>query len=308
MRAAAGRDRIFALVAWREGVVAVGARGLVMARANRGPWRRLAAAGDAGPAAGHNLYAAAVVGERLWVGSDGGRLWSTRDLERWEAVRLPADRAVFVLTRIPGGPLLAAGEFGLLFEQDAGGVWREVALDWKSLLAAAWAEFGEAVPHFYGACRAGDATFLTGEFGLLLRRDAAGWRKVHGGGIEPALFGCAVADGGRELLAVGQRGLIVRSDDGGATWQTVREATGADLYRLAHVAGGWVAAGDERRFRISADGRRWRCLRADPPVPIGWYVDLLPAGDGRLVAAGGPGVLTEVAAPALLAGKGVACD
>lgn len=308
VRAVGGRDRIFALAAWQGGALAVGARGLVMTHgAGAAEWERLALPDEGRPGAGDNLFAAAQTAGRLWLGGDGGTLWSSADLKRWRESRLPADGAVFVLMPRPGGGLLAAGEFGLLAEGDGSGSWRPVTLDWKALLAAAWAEFGEAVPHFYGGCRSRDAAFLTGEFGLLLRRDATGWRKVHGGGIEPALFGCAVGEDGRELVAVGQRGLIIRSDDGGQSWQTVREARGADLYRIIRVPGGWVAAGDERRFRVSPDGRQWRCLRADP-VPIGWYADLLPGSDGRLIAAGGPGVLTEVAAPALLAGKGVACD
>jgi photosystem II stability/assembly factor-like uncharacterized protein len=75
-------------------------------------------------------------------------------------------------------------------------------------------------------------------------------------GREPVL---AVASAGEHLVAVGLRGLIARSDDGGLTWRQVPSPVQSDLAAVCFVstASGWAAGHDGVILNTADGGATW---------------------------------------------------
>jgi len=285
------RARVFALVKHRQGALAVGARGFI---------RLLDGASElqlSPPVAGRtaNFYSGAEgASGRLWLGSDVGRLYvASADLQTWQQIDLQEDAAVFALAEYPDGKLFAIGQYGLLrVKQADSDPWQSVDLPWAEWLAPAWQEYGEAMPHLFGTCQAGDSLFVVGEFGIILEYDGQSWHKRHGGSIEPAFYACA-SQGGR-IVAVGQRGSLARSADSGRQWQDIKLGGPSIFQVIALPQGQWLAVGEQRRiWWTDAASGQWRCGHFDS-TSVGWFVDALLAADQRRVTVAGAGALLSI--------------
>ena len=142
--------------------------------------------------------------------SDGGRLWTERQLGAPPGARR-ADLNLFGLFAGPGGTLYAAAEKGyLLHTADMGASWSYLATGYRGSF---WT--GTALPD--GALLAG------GLRGALYRSADAGqhWTRIDTGSTASitALVRTGGASGASGVIAVGQDGLILRSDDGGASFR-----------------------------------------------------------------------------------------
>ena len=270
------RERVFALVSLQAGgVLAVGARGLMLLQDEAGgEWRRLAA-----PTGQPNLYSAVQDSSgRLWFGSDAGQLYiANSTLSEWQVSTLEQKDVIFALAQLPGGRMLAAGQYGLLSlyspERDN---WEEIAMPWKwgEWLKPAWAELGEAAPHLYGICNIGASTLVVGEFGLVVEFDGHIWHHRRGGTIEPALYGCAAGEGA-EVVAVGQTGIIEYSRDGGKLWQSASVSSPSSMYQAVWASDRWVAVGEEGKLWWAAQPQGpWACSRIGKSA-TGWFIDVL---------------------------------
>lgn len=103
-----------------------------------------------------------------------------------------------------------------------------------------------------------DEEFLIGghRYSVLSTKDGGrSWAAATS--VERDLFGIVGAD--NTIHAFGSSGLILRSDDRGLTWGTVRSRTRSDIYAMAFNRGGWgLAVGDEGAVLYSDDcGRNW---------------------------------------------------
>jgi photosystem II stability/assembly factor-like uncharacterized protein len=106
--------------------------------------------------------------------------------------------------------------------------------------------------------------------------------------LAPHALLIAVARAGTRLVAVGDRGVIVHSDDRGAIWTQARAVpsqallTGVCFFDAAHG----VAVGHDQVILLTADaGDTWRRTHYDPQAQ-GPLLDVWCGGGGRAIAVG----------------------
>lgn len=138
--------------------------------------------------------------------SDGGRAWTTRQLEA-PAGGKRADLNLFGLFAGPGDALYAPAEKGyVLHSADQGASWSYLASGYRG--------------SFWTGAALADGTLLAGGLrGALFRSSDAGqtWARIATGGTT-SITSIAARGGGAGILAVGQDGLELRSDDNGVTF------------------------------------------------------------------------------------------
>ncbi|TVQ88317.1 MAG: hypothetical protein EA397_17225 [Deltaproteobacteria bacterium] len=92
---------------------------------------------------------------------------------------------------------------------------------------------------------------------------------------------------GGTFIGVGRDGIILRSADGGASFQTVHEG-GPSLFDVAHRDGTWVAVGARGRVMLSGDdGETWSDLETGLDNRTLKALDLAPDGSVLLFGGGG---------------------
>jgi photosystem II stability/assembly factor-like uncharacterized protein len=109
-----------------------------------------------------------------------------------------------------------------------------------------------------GIAQAGTTLLAVGEFGFMARREAGSAWNILQSGSFPAVNWCAFSDP-MNGIAVGQWGLIMRTNDGGATWERVDNGLTGDSFYGAACAGTriWVV-GDLGVLLHSSDrGTTW---------------------------------------------------
>ena len=173
------------------------------------------------------------------------------------------------------------GAFGLMLRTADGGK------SWEPLMHAA---DNPKSLHLYAVRRIGGELFAVGEQGTALKWDREGGRFValtlpYAG----TLFG--VIGRGRVVVGHGLRGNVVRSGDGGATWQSVATGVGVGLTAgtvdergrivIVSPAGHVLASSD--------DGASFSPLKIERPTPA---AAVASAGPGVLALAGPRGVQT----------------
>lgn len=203
--------------------------------------------------------------------ADGGRSWQRQRDGRPDAADVPL-LDVWFQDEKKG---YAVGAFGLLLETNDGGA---------SWVSAQEASDNPKKMHLYAVRGIAGEVWMAGEQGLLLKLDRASGRFV----VVPlpyqgTLFG--VVGNERALLVHGLRGNVLRSTDGGASWQAIPtnvpvgitaasvDARGGLL--LASQAGHLLASGD--------DGASFQPIRLERPNPA---AAVLGAAPGRVLVAG----------------------
>ncbi|NML44109.1 glycosyl hydrolase [Ramlibacter sp. G-1-2-2] len=107
----------------------------------------------------------------------------------------------------------------------------------------------------------------------------------------------ALAQAGKRIVAVGQRGHVLLSDDGGKTWQQAEVPVSADLVAVHFPTPdqGWAVGHDGVILHSADGGRSWKKQRdgrpdsADVPLLDVWFED---AGKGIAVGAFGSALRT----------------
>lgn len=151
---------------------------------------------------------------------------------------------------------------------------------------------------FLAALVAGAALATVGASGA-----ASGWRDVLD---TPAAASPLAAKGlvnglaraGERVVAVGQRGHILWSDDAGQTWQQAQVPVSSDLVAVhfASASKGWAVGHDGVILHSADGGRSWQRQRdgrpdaADVPLLDVWFQD-----EARGYAVGAFGLLLETA-------------
>ena len=176
---------------------------------------------------------------------------------------------------------IVVGAFGLALRTGDGG--------------ATWAPLMHTIDnpkalHLYAVRRIGGELFIAGEQGLLVKLERDGGRFTaltlpYAG----TLFGLIGKD--RVVVAHGLRGNVVRSADGGQSWQSVPTGVGVGLTGSAFdERGRMVIVSQAGHVLVSRDdGASFVPMKLDRPVPAAAVVS---AGADALVIAGPRGVQT----------------
>lgn len=202
------------------------------------------------------------------VGEYGTILSSLDAGATWRAERVSCNGCLFgVIGR--GAALYASGDDGIRRRPRSGKAWKKI--DDTKDLCRMW--------------RVGDDLIAIGDHGVMLRIDADDIVTRLRTGTEDALFGFLALDASR-WLAVGHQGLVIVTEDAGASFQRVPVDVAHDLFAVVPAGPELViAVGHKGTVLASTSGRRWQVM----PAPKKG-VDLWGAwadGDGVLIAGAG---------------------
>ena len=184
-----------------------------------------------------------------------------------------------------GDKMLAVGALGLAIGSDDGGKsWARQETPTKlSLLSVAEAK-GRAL--------------AVGQGGTILRRDNGAWQKVDGG-TDSRLLAVGMGEDGLAIIA-GSFGTILRSEDGGATWESVKvdwaalltDAQEPHLYAVRMVSNAIYVTGEFGLVLKSADrGKTWKATETGEAS----LFDLSMDEQGQGLAVGQKGTILRTA-------------
>ncbi len=174
------------------------------------------------------------------------------------------------------------GAFGLILHTRDGGT------SWEPWMHAVDNPKGL---HLYSVRAVGADVYLTGEQGLVLKLDrAAGQFRKLEVPYQGTLFG--VTGNSRVVLAFGLRGTVVRSTDGGRSWQLVPASVTVGLTAGTVDASGRIVLVSQSGHVLlsSDDGASFKPARLERPQPAAAVAAL---GDNTVVVAGPRGVHTQ---------------
>lgn len=210
--------------------------------------------------------------------ADAGRSWTRQRDGRPDA----ADTPLLDVWFLDGSRGYAVGAFGLLLETSDGGA------TWQSAQASS---DNPKNLHLYSVRAIAGEVWLAGEQGTLLKLDRGSGRFTAVPlPYQGTLFG--VTGNERVVVVHGLRGNVLRSTDGGASWQAVPtglqvgitagsvDAQGRIL--LASQSGHLLASGD--------DGARFAPVPLERPFPAAAVLRVAP---DRVLVAGPRGVLAQ---------------
>jgi photosystem II stability/assembly factor-like uncharacterized protein len=193
-----------------------------------------------------------VGGDRLLRSTDGGGTWSP--------VRLPRGMRGYALTHVWGdeASIVVASNNGVFRSTDAGRTWSRV-----------WRQRDHDISSVWGS---GSTVIGVGSWGTIVRSidGGAAWTRVLGEKPPPpvrepdgtvvyhgsSLDFEGVAGSGATVVAVGTNGAVVRSTDGGATWNEVASGTMQNLSTIWGSDSLFVAVGSAGTILVSRDGGR----------------------------------------------------
>jgi photosystem II stability/assembly factor-like uncharacterized protein len=211
----------------------------------------------------------AVGGDRLIRSLDAGSTWSP--------LPLPDSMRAYDLTETWGNRRFAvvASKMGIYRSTDGGGSWARVWRSEDHVITGTWG--------------AGDTILAVGSRRTIIRSADGGatWTRVLGepspplrqpGGspvdTHPSPYLRSVAGSGSTFVAVGARGAMLRSTDGGATWGDIDSGT---MHHLSAIWGSdslFVAVGSAGTILVSRDGgARWAMLRSSDQGATGQPVN-----------------------------------
>ena len=221
-------------------------------------------------------------GDVFLAGANGSLYKSNDRLDNWSTLTLDSSESIFNFIELATTEVILSGSYGLLMSSRSPyQQWEAVNIPWADFLKEAWNEFGEADPHLYSACTNQRGELLVvGEFGLALKRDTDGqWNKIHGGSIEPAIYGCQLSNNGKNIILVGQQGMVYQTSNGGDTWAKKDIAKSVDLYSVEKIKDLFIILGDKKKIYTSLTSSDWVCQRFIGDRPLGWFVDMAVQGE-----------------------------
>ncbi len=265
--------------------VVVGMGGVVLTSDDGGTWQQQDSGSDA-PLLG--VTATPVDGEWVATGAGGTIRRSTDGGTTWTEVDAGLDADLFAVDARParggdarngsgsGYELVAVADDGTIATSSDGGERWSTATP----VPGTW---------WWDVTTADDGTWVVSGGGgnLLTSPDATTWTTRTTGTTQTLRGVTADPDG---LLASGADGTVLRSTDGGASWQA-RDIgdVGVELWRPAHGDGVWVVGGASGTLLRSTDTETWTGQASTSAVFYGVHV-----ADGRTVAAGSGGIVAEL--------------
>jgi photosystem II stability/assembly factor-like uncharacterized protein len=230
----------------RDGAVAVGQMGLVLARDADGDWTQRDVEAEerflAVDLNGEGLAVAVGGFGQLRLSEDGGNSWRRPDVAFSSFVEEGYDPHLYAVDVLPTGRIVVAGEFGLVVvSDDHGENWRAVRSGDESISALQFREDGVG--------------YAAGQNGLILRSPDAGdtWRRVDPG-LGGNLLGIASTSDGT-VIVPGMRNMLLSTDDGASFRPLDAEDVNANWYQRAGVGGAglFVVGHSGRVLRLQRD-------------------------------------------------------
>jgi len=262
---------------------AVGNLGVVMESDDGGKsWRH-----GARPDTKLALLGVASDGVRRFVVGQSGQIFRATS-RAWMSLDSGTTERLFAVALGDKGMVVVAGAFGtILVSQDDGEGWTAIDLDWTAILG----DFLE--PHFYAVHIDGNTVTVGGEFGLVLRSRDRGktWSVAHKG--EASIFDFSF-NGRGQALAIGQNGLVLRTENGGESWRRMEALGETNLLGVWFYGEHALAVGIRGAFSSRDGGRSWKALTTND-VDTAWYQAVAsPAGRDAPVAVGHRGRILEI--------------
>ncbi|MFI5316136.1 MAG: WD40/YVTN/BNR-like repeat-containing protein [Myxococcota bacterium] len=247
---------LYSVAASGARVVAVGYFGSVLVSRDGGTTWETPATGTDEP-----LYAVALgPGDEVWAAGRAGVMLHSKDSGRsWLRRPTPFARHIFGLFASAPETVLAVGDFGLqLRTVDGGGHWACIPRAQDVILGR--------------LTRAGADAVGVGEFGTIERLSAGlppGARgALHGVPGDTYVYDAWFDADGKTGVAVGLAGTILRSSDGGATWDPVKTAFTQDLFGVGGSGARVVVTGEGGLLAVSSDGGLTFAPAESPPLPV----------------------------------------
>ncbi len=186
--------------------------------------------------------------------------------EGWQVTTSGSDQRLLSVAADSSGLAVAVGGFGtVLRSRDSGRTWEQLPFDWEAILN----DFLE--PHIYDVSILDDGTLvIVGEFQLVLISNDRGdsWEVLNK--ASSSLFSVDFYDR-QNGYAVGQDGTLIKTADGGSSWQMIKVPTRENLLDVWSSSGGEVFVSGIRTLLHSRDyGKSWESITAGD-VPVKWY-------------------------------------
>lgn len=145
-----------------------------------------------------------------------------------------------------GDNWLAVGTRGTVLERDSTGVWNQ--------------QFAVPYGDLYAIAVASNTYIVVGNEGLVARSvDFINWTRVAVG-ISVNLNSIEFANS--LFVAVGDRGTIIISPDGGVSWSIDNTLTTKNIYSIKYLNNNWIAVGEKGLVLTSTDTVRWNVYYA----------------------------------------------
>jgi photosystem II stability/assembly factor-like uncharacterized protein len=196
---------------------------------------------------------------RFWAGTRDGSILSSDDGASWTLrSKLPHGFLSDIsFTDVQHG-FVASPDAASMKTVDGGATWQP--LPPTTVLSHSEGVTESVVQGTYAVENFGDSSHriaLAG-YGQIFLRTGGPWRRVTRSNTLGVAFH-ADRDG-RHVWMVGDRGIILASDDGGATWIPLRSSTQGDLTGIVFVPGGergWAISNSGEIVRTTDHGRTW---------------------------------------------------
>ena len=228
-----------------------------------------------------------------WAVGDGGSIVHTSDGGKtWIRQKSPVSfylMDVYFLTPLQG--YVVTENTNILRTTDGGAKWEVIFSDTEFILKSI--SFSDSL---HG--------WAVGEYGFIYHTDNGGqsWEKQAGhfgfsektGEMEGGtyLFDVAAVDS-RNAWAVGIDGCVIRTQDGGTSWNKVEvPVPRTQLFCIAVDKEKEVAIGGNGTFICSMDGgQTWMRPHFDPPATYGWFYSITSRASKDFVAVGWEGAV-----------------
>jgi photosystem II stability/assembly factor-like uncharacterized protein len=240
--------------------IAVGVAGTVLTTNDTGLTWQSGSAGVVNALLGVSCGKAA----SLVVGQNGLIMRKAGDSD-WVNIDSGTDQRLLSVSANESGLAVAVGGFGTVLKSSDGGLtWAPLSFDWEAILN----DFYE--PHVYDVNVSDEGIItLVGEFDLVLRSADQGetWDTVNKG--DTSLFAVDFRDA-TSGFAVGQNGKVVKTLDGGLTWNVMPVPTEENLLDVWSSGNQVLVTGIRTLLRSRDDGLNWEVI-TEGDVTVQWY-------------------------------------
>lgn len=297
LHASTPHDRLYSVIFEGDRGLAVGESGLIKTSTDGGKTWTVDA-----PPTNLAMIDVASNGQRTIAVGQMGLILVRDGNGPWKKVESGTTRRLLQVDINKNGLAFIAGSFGVLLKStDGGETWASAAPNWATLYDAGEGDFAavrDEPTNYIVKVNDDGSVIVGGEYGQLMRSPDGGgcWDIVYrhpseGGDAAPTLFSMDIRPDGVGY-AVGQAGLIVRTQNGGLSWAHLPEATGGSLFAVASTPDGHVVAVGQRVGLHSRDGgATWSSLKV-LDIALNWYTSVThvaSAQAGEMIAVGHSG-------------------
>lgn len=266
--------------------LAVGVAGTVLATENAGAtWQKEPSGIKAallGVSCGNSFSLAVGQGGVIMRKADGGE---------WSSVDSGTDQRILSVDADKSGFAMAVGGFGTVLKSTDNGLnWTPVTFDWEAIINDI------LEPHVYDVNISDDGVItLVAEFDLVLRSVDQGetWATVNRG--DTSLFAIDFRNDATGF-AVGQKGKVLKTLDGGLTWNTMSVPTRENLLDVWSSDNQVLVSGIRTLLRSRDDGLNWEVI-TEGDVSVQWYQAIkgtVSAGSDSVVMVGHSGRVVSI--------------